>query len=185
MLCREKGWDCVSLPTLGSAKRTQGDTLDARPSKRTSRRKHSTSTGDRTSGTRGGSLTEDQASPESGSASRVLETGDLNERVYTDSQVQASSPNDSSMIVGPVVAEDIRILEPYLTNENPRHHGGPPGRLSTTSKAPGNPILYLSVPRRRDGLKLAKDPGASQREIMVQILHPFCEELVNLYERHF
>lgn len=62
--------------------------------------------------------------------------------------VTGASPIESSMIVGPAVAEDVQILEQYLTSQK----RAPPSRTQNYNpvlNAPGSPILYLSVPKRR------------------------------------
>ena len=59
------------------------------------------------------------------------------------------------MIVGPAVAEDVQILGQYLTSQK----RAPPSRTrnyNLVSNAPGSPILYLSVPKRREGLRFWK-----------------------------
>lgn len=75
-------------------------------------------------------------------------------------------------------AEDIQILEKYLTKEHP--YSKPSPQYNTIARSPGNPVLYLSVPKRREGLKLEKNPGTSQKEILEQILGPFRDDLVGL-----
>ncbi|KAF1846561.1 uncharacterized protein K460DRAFT_417615 [Cucurbitaria berberidis CBS 394.84] len=66
----------------------------------------------------------------------------------------------------------------------PKHtaEGNPAAKLyNTISNAPGNPIVYLTVPRRRKGLNTAVDPGRTQRDIIEQILSPFAAEVRRLY----
>jgi hypothetical protein len=38
----------------------------------------------------------------------------------------------------------------------------------------------MRVPRRREGLAMAKNPGKYQKEVLWQILRPFAKELVKL-----
>ena len=62
--------------------------------------------------------------------------------------VTGASPIESSMIVGPAVAEDVQILGQYLTSQK----RAPPSRTQNYNpvlNAPGSPILYLSIPKRR------------------------------------
>ncbi|OJD35573.1 c6 transcription factor [Diplodia corticola] len=90
---------------------------------------------------------------------------------------------EASIVIGPLVAEDVQILQRYLTAE-PRTglHSSQP--YSVVSNAPGDPMIYLALPRHREGLKLAKDSGRSQREILDQILGPKKQEVVQLYFTH-
>lgn len=94
--------------------------------------------------------------------------------------VAGTSPTESSLILNPPMAEDIEILEHYLTSNGPGSAStGKP--YSLISSGPGNPIVYLTVPRRRKGLPTVADPGRSQREVIEQILGPFKEDVINLY----
>jgi len=82
-------------------------------------------------------------------------------------------------MMNPPMAEDIAVLEQYLTSQTPKGRAAAKP-YSTISNAPGNPIVYLAVPRRREGLKSAVDPGRVQREIIEQILNPFTSEVRKL-----
>jgi len=83
-------------------------------------------------------------------------------------------------MMNPPMAEDIAVLKQYLTSRTSdgRAMAKP---YSTISDAPGNPIVYLTVPKRRKGLRIAADPGRTQREIIEQVLHPFAAEVRKLY----
>ncbi|KAL1648124.1 hypothetical protein SLS58_002451 [Diplodia intermedia] len=45
-------------------------------------------------------------------------------------------------------------------------------------------MVYLALPRHREGLELARDSGRSQREILDQILGPKKQEVIQLYFTH-
>ncbi|EGP85465.1 uncharacterized protein MYCGRDRAFT_61319 [Zymoseptoria tritici IPO323] len=78
------------------------------------------------------------------------------------------------------MAEDIQILEHYLTSTGAV--GATTGKpYSVIPSAPGKPIVYLRVPRRREGLGSEMRPGSKQREIMEQVLGTFKEDVVKLY----
>lgn len=94
--------------------------------------------------------------------------------------VAGTSPTESSLILNPPMAEDIEILEHYMTSNG--HGDASTGKpYSLISSAPGNPVIYLTVPRRRKGLATAADPGQSQREVIEQVLGQFKDEVINLY----
>ncbi|CAO2654932.1 Nn.00g116650.m01.CDS01 [Neocucurbitaria sp. VM-36] len=94
--------------------------------------------------------------------------------------VAGISPTESSLMMNPPMAEDIAVLQQYLTSHTTE--GNPAAKLyKTISNAPGNPIIYLTVPKRRKGLNTASDPGRTQREIIEQILNPFAAEVRRLY----
>jgi hypothetical protein len=78
------------------------------------------------------------------------------------------------------MAEDIAVLEQYLTSRTAEGNAAAKP-YSTISSARGNPIVYLTVPRRRKGLISAIDPGRTQREMIEQILSPFAAEVRSLY----
>ncbi|KAF2163958.1 hypothetical protein M409DRAFT_57062 [Zasmidium cellare ATCC 36951] len=100
----------------------------------------------------------------SGGGSRLAEKG-----LAQFPSVAGTSPTESSLILNPPMAEDIEILEHYLTSNGPG--GASTGKpYSLISSAPGNPIIYLTVPRRRQGLSTAVDPGRTQREVIEQFL---------------
>lgn len=161
-LCREKGLECLSSPGPYPRSRTRNGGITApRPS--SNRINHGRILG--------GDTTDSQRSQSSGDFLTI-------ERAKS-----VPTAAESSNIVGPVVAEDIQILEQYLTSHD-KTQTKRADCTQTTSIASGNPILYLSVPRRRDGLRLAKDPGSSQKDIMEQIIRPYRDELIELYFEH-
>ncbi|KAF2829276.1 hypothetical protein CC86DRAFT_392426 [Ophiobolus disseminans] len=83
-------------------------------------------------------------------------------------------------MLNPHMAEDITILEQYLTGQSPDTQ--PAGRAyNTISTTSANPIVYLRVPRIRKGLRSSLDPGRTQREIVEQVLSPFAVEVRKLY----
>ncbi|KAF2129565.1 hypothetical protein P153DRAFT_340543 [Dothidotthia symphoricarpi CBS 119687] len=87
-------------------------------------------------------------------------------------------------MMNPHMAEDITVLEQYLSSQ--AIEGNAAAKLyNTVSSVPGqNPIVYLTVPRRRKGLASAVDPGRVQREIIEQILSPFAAEVRKTYFNH-
>ncbi|KAF3003680.1 hypothetical protein E8E13_008625 [Curvularia kusanoi] len=82
------------------------------------------------------------------------------------------------------MAEDITILQQYLTSTTIERRV--PSKLySTISTAPGgSPVVYLTVPKRRRGLRNALDPGRAQREIIEQVLGPFAADVRSAYFEH-
>lgn len=80
----------------------------------------------------------------------------------------------------PQMAEDIAVLEQYLTS-HPTGESTTSKSYNTIANTAGNPIIYLTVPKRRKGFKTALDPGRLQREIIEQVLHPFANEVQRLY----
>lgn len=94
--------------------------------------------------------------------------------------VNGTSPTESSLMMNPPMAEDIAVLEQYLTSQASEERAAT-RPYSTISNVPGNPIVYLTVPRRRKGLRSAVDPGRTQREIIEQILSPFTSEVRRMY----
>ena len=71
------------------------------------------------------------------------------------------------MIVNPVMAEDIHILEQSITSSG----------MSVEDRS----VAYLQVPRRRAGLAMGESPGKRQWEIVLQLLRPYADELIRMY----
>ncbi|KAF9884033.1 hypothetical protein FE257_002371 [Aspergillus nanangensis] len=88
--------------------------------------------------------------------------------------------NQSVHIVGPVVADDAQVIEKYTERSNqniePKSHP-----YNVYSNDPRNPILYTTISRRRQGMRVGVPPGENQKEILEQILGPFKHDLVRLY----
>lgn len=84
------------------------------------------------------------------------------------------------MIANPTMAEDIEILESYITSQTSGSVVSAT-RYSRVSKAPNESILYLPAPQRRLPLSSAKPtPGREQREIMDQIFGSIKREAIQL-----
>lgn len=81
---------------------------------------------------------------------------------------------ESSIVVSPVLTEDIQALERYFSS------GSPAGDSAPTADGLDKSLVYMKVPRRREGLAMAKNPGKFQKEVLWQILRPFAKELVKL-----
>ncbi|KAH7068877.1 fungal-specific transcription factor domain-containing protein [Paraphoma chrysanthemicola] len=87
---------------------------------------------------------------------------------------------EASVIMNPHMAEDIIVLEQYLTSK-PTTTTPAAGPYNTVSTNSSGPIVYLTVPRRRKGLTPSIDPGNTQREVIEQVLSPFADEVCQLY----
>lgn len=85
------------------------------------------------------------------------------------------------MIVGPVMAEDVQLIQDFMSSQGRLHHSSHDRLYDTVSDNPQDPVVYLTVPRRRQGLSLNYRPGEKQREILEQILGPFMDEVIALY----
>jgi hypothetical protein len=83
--------------------------------------------------------------------------------------------------VGPVTAEDVQVIEKYMQTQNSLHNSPHDRMYQMVSDDPQDPVLYLTVPRRRQGLALNNRPGERQREILEQILGPWVDEVISLY----
>jgi hypothetical protein len=83
-------------------------------------------------------------------------------------------------MMNPHMAEDITVLEHYMAHK-PAEVGSRAKPYSTISTTSGSPVVYLTVPRRRKGLKSSVDPGRIQMETIEQILSPFAAEVRKLY----
>ncbi|KAF3393794.1 hypothetical protein F1880_004779 [Penicillium rolfsii] len=86
---------------------------------------------------------------------------------------------ESSIVVSPVLTEDIQALERYFSS------GALTGDPAPAADGLEKSLVYMRVPRRREGLAMAKNPGKIQKEIIWQIFRPFARELVKLYFEKF
>lgn len=97
--------------------------------------------------------------------------------------ITGTSPNESSIIMNPTMAEDVQVLENYLTSKALRT-SSTNRPYTVVSKGASDPVVYITVPRHRQGLRTATDPGREQREILEQILGPLKTEVIKLYFDH-
>ncbi|GIZ36697.1 hypothetical protein CKM354_000016500 [Cercospora kikuchii] len=109
----------------------------------------------------------------------------------------------TAMLVGPAVAEDVRILEDFLDAHGLQENylngsgndvgAGPPrprhGRVTAyntvfSSNGSEEAMVYVTVPPGHAGLELARHPGKTQLAAMQQLLDISTrDELVSLYSR--
>lgn len=168
-LCREKGWQCITAsPAPSAQKRDRTSTAgpSERPAKRTVQSIGSASAGS------------PQVPPRR--PSRQGSTiGTPAEASAEIAQPLDHPSTESTVIVGPVFQEDIQILGPYLSKGDGARQSSKE-RQTTTAGPSRNPLLYLSVPRRRRGLQPAKDPGSTQKLVLQHLVGPFADELVDL-----
>lgn len=100
--------------------------------------------------------------------------------------VTGTSPTESSLMMNTHMAEDITVLQRYLTSTTTdSERTMRPRPYSTISTGPGaSPVVYLTLPKRRRGLKSAIDPGRAQREIIENVLGPSAIILRDVYFTH-
>lgn len=115
-----------------------------------------------------------------------------------DSPVDDTAPHDRPFaMVGPESAEDLHVIEQYISVQQRTATGsgsGTPGEPSNgeatgnrkrlfnlVSSDPSNPVVSLNVPRYRAGYVVARVPGKTQLEILEQILGPLKDELIEVY----
>ncbi|KAL2814540.1 fungal-specific transcription factor domain-containing protein [Aspergillus cavernicola] len=95
--------------------------------------------------------------------------------------------NESVFILGPVVADDANVIEKYMpphrSNKSVEPRNNHP--YNVYSNDPRKPILYTTVSRRRQGMRVGIPPGENQKEILEQILGPFKDDLVRLFLDRF
>ena len=108
------------------------------------------------------------------SESRSLEFGAAQRNVLEGS-------SESAHIVGPILANDVRVVEQYISPEERAGNVEAPYNVYSNDKE--KPILYTKVSRRRPGSNSKGCAGAKQREILEQIIRPFANELVDLYAK--
>lgn len=92
-----------------------------------------------------------------------------------------SMNNESVHIVGPVAAEDAQVIERHMPPQKSTKANDTKAPYNVYSNDPRKPILYTRVARRRQGVRATDTPGASQKEILEQILGPFKLDLVKMY----
>lgn len=83
-------------------------------------------------------------------------------------------------MLAPHVAEDVDILQRHIS-QHKTSEGEDPQSYQTLSHDTRNPIVYLSVPRYRTGLRPEIGPGKEQLEIIEQVIGPFKNEVIDMY----
>lgn len=176
-ICLGQGVDCTRSEAPKTNKRGNSttnrkgsiETTSVRPSKRP-----------RISGSSTSTLSRPQNNLHVPIEENVPEKSGLQSPDYSRQEI-ASVNAKSSMIIGPVIAEDVQLLEQYMATQ-PQTKSSDRERLyDTISDNPKDPVIYLSVSRRREGLSSNERPGEKQKEILEQILGPNVGEVVNLY----
>jgi hypothetical protein len=81
--------------------------------------------------------------------------------------------------MNPPMAEDIQVLEHYLAAEGPESSSST-RPYSLVSNTAGKSIVYLTVPKRRKGLRDSRIPGDAQREILEQVLGSLKSEVIEV-----
>ncbi|KAF2274011.1 C6 transcription factor-like protein [Westerdykella ornata] len=94
-----------------------------------------------------------------------------------------STHPSASIMLAPHVAEDVDILQRHIS-QHKTSEGEDPQSYQTLSHDTRNPIVYLSVPRYRSGLRPEAGPGKEQLEIIEQVIGPFKKEVIDLYFQH-
>ncbi|GKZ27646.1 hypothetical protein AbraIFM66951_006001 [Aspergillus brasiliensis] len=121
-------------------------------------------------------------------ASSVAHSDSALDRRRSESRSQGVDDphNESVLIVGPVVAEDAQVIERYMPPERTSKSVEPKSQpYNVYSSDPRKPILYTTVSRRRQGMRVGVPPGENQKEILEQILGPFKRDLVRLFIDRF
>ncbi|KAL4890833.1 fungal-specific transcription factor domain-containing protein [Aspergillus ambiguus] len=174
LLCRVQGADChyqeesaahdPSLPNGSDAKGWSVDSVgdDLQPGQKRKREPES-------------------GSPPNTSRQRDNTESAIDSRASEPSRLGIDDPHNQSVhIIGPMVADDAQVIEKYTERSNknvePKSHP-----YNVYSNDPRKPILYTTVSRRRQGMRVGVPPGENQKEILEQILGPFRHDLVRLF----
>lgn len=113
-----------------------------------------------------------------GSASRCSDAS-LSARITSFPTQQTCSidvTSHSRHIVGPAAAEDVQILEEFMSPDHT--HTTSQAKYGSYSSDPTRPVLYTVVPRRREGFPTSESPGSKERAIIEQIMMPMMGELI-------
>ncbi|KAF2876624.1 C6 transcription factor-like protein [Massariosphaeria phaeospora] len=95
-----------------------------------------------------------------------------------------SNTPSASIILAPHVAEDVDIVKRHISQHRPVGREGSEPSYHTLSHDISSPVVYLSVPRFRTGLRSELGAGKKQLEIIEQIMGPFKQEVIGLYFSH-
>ncbi|TGO84476.1 hypothetical protein BPOR_0500g00020 [Botrytis porri] len=176
-ICREQGVDCVRSEASRTNKRTNPNRNSTNnievSSVRSIKRPRILDPSPSTSSRHENSFPENSTAEQSG-----LQSPDYSR------QERHSVNGKSSMIISPIIAEDVQLLEQYMESQARPERSKRERLYDTVSDNPQDPVIYLSVSRRREGLSSSERAGEKQKEILEQILGSNVRELVNLYFRH-
>lgn len=90
---------------------------------------------------------------------------------------------ESSHIVGPVVANDAEMLQSYLSvmgSTAAFHPTIRPSPYALYSKGP-NPVLCTTIRKQPVGVVIDKTPGFDQCQVIERLVEPFAGDLIDLY----
>lgn len=118
---------------------------------------------------------------ESGAAINARASESRSLEFEADQRNVLEGSSESAHIVGPILVNDARIVEQYISPDERTGDVEVPYNVYSNDRE--EPILYTKVSRRRPGSNSKSSAGAKQREILEQILGPFANELVDLYAK--
>lgn len=91
----------------------------------------------------------------------------------------SSASESSPMLMNPPLAEDVDILERYLTSHTDQNAEANTPYIQVSNTG-GESIVYHKVPRHRKGLNIAVNAGKVQREILEHVLGSMRDGLISL-----
>ena len=74
------------------------------------------------------------------------------------------------MLLNPTMAEDVDVLEHYLTSHPTTEKTPKQPYIRVSNGTSNDSLVYLSMPRKRQGLQATVNPGGAQREILEHVL---------------
>jgi len=74
------------------------------------------------------------------------------------------------MLLNPTMAEDVDVLEHYLTSHSTAEQTPKQPYIRVANGTSDDSLVYLSMPRKRQGLQATVNPGGVQREILEHVL---------------
>lgn len=110
------------------------------------------------------------------------ETGAQIDHTSVADTTSQENPRQGGHIVGPVVARDVQLLDQYMSPVyNLAMSHARPNPYSFYSDDPGNPIVYLKVPRHRGVVPSGNGSAAfKQVETVEKIIDPNSNDLFSL-----
>jgi hypothetical protein len=181
-LCSERNWDCTFAGDRDLTSTESILTHPGRPSKRRRSSWHLSAGEDQEPS----GLDQRHAAAAAASSNRLRHR--RSSRLHDDSSVGHAEreANESSIIIGPAFSNDVRVLDQHLRAEDGLVESNPTISPPYNCLDPNDldPVLYLSVPKRRKGLRISEKPGEKQKEILDQILRPYTSELISLLVAH-
>lgn len=104
------------------------------------------------------------------------------ETPFPDSRASISDNKDESHVIGPVQSPDTQLISNYLLNDRTVSLGSSQMIVTRPNQFQSGqrPTLFHTVRRHPLGHTLAQTAAASRCEVVVKLIEPYCDEIIDV-----